>query len=165
MGTSPQYPFTPRSNRHLIPGQFWPLPLSDGRFACGRVLQLPPASEHPDRRSFLGGLMDWVGNAPPRSADLAGGHIMEQGVMHIRVFTHQGSQVIGHRPLEVDNLAPARWLSAAADSPSCILMEGLTPIRPATAEERRFLPTYSSWGFRVVYIAAERHFVGPNAEG
>ena len=34
----PKYPFEPRSNVHLRPGQFWGVPLSDGRWACGRVL-------------------------------------------------------------------------------------------------------------------------------
>ena len=34
----PKYPFEPKSNAHLMPGQFWGVPLSDGRWACGRVL-------------------------------------------------------------------------------------------------------------------------------
>src|SRR5262249_10570900 len=36
----PTYPFVPRSTAYLRPGQFWAIPLSDGRFACGRVLAL-----------------------------------------------------------------------------------------------------------------------------
>jgi hypothetical protein len=34
----PDYPFVPRTNATLVPGQFWSIPLTDGRFACGRVL-------------------------------------------------------------------------------------------------------------------------------
>jgi hypothetical protein len=34
----PSYPFTPKWNRYLLPGQFWAVPLSDGRFGCGRVM-------------------------------------------------------------------------------------------------------------------------------
>ena len=34
------YPLTPKTNAHLIPGQFWSIPLADGRFGCGRVLRV-----------------------------------------------------------------------------------------------------------------------------
>jgi hypothetical protein len=32
------YPFVPKTNAQLVAGQSWSIPLSDGRFACGRVL-------------------------------------------------------------------------------------------------------------------------------
>ena len=34
------YPFRPKSTAELEAGQFWSIPLPDGRFACGRVLQM-----------------------------------------------------------------------------------------------------------------------------
>jgi hypothetical protein len=37
----PAYPFEPRSNSYLVPGQFWKVALRDGRYGCGRVLQGP----------------------------------------------------------------------------------------------------------------------------
>src|SRR6266700_932410 len=41
----PEYPFEPKSNTHLLPGQFWGVPLSDGRWACGRVLAVKTQSD------------------------------------------------------------------------------------------------------------------------
>jgi hypothetical protein len=32
----PEYPFEPKSNAYLLPGQFWGVPLSDRGWACGR---------------------------------------------------------------------------------------------------------------------------------
>ena len=39
------YPFEPKSITYLRAGQFWAVPLSDGRFGCGRVLYVPGPSE------------------------------------------------------------------------------------------------------------------------
>ena len=39
--------------------QFWALPLSDGSFGCGRVIQLAPAEMMGARVSFLGAV--WIG--------------------------------------------------------------------------------------------------------
>ena len=67
----PDYPFAPKSSSYLEAGQFWAIPLTDGRFGCGRVLDVP---REPDpnilvgRRAFLAGLMDWVGTAEPNAA-------------------------------------------------------------------------------------------------
>ncbi|MDP2630376.1 MAG: hypothetical protein Q8P56_03125, partial [Candidatus Uhrbacteria bacterium] len=60
------YPFRPKTNKNLIPGQFWGVPLKNGRFACGRVLQIPKkGSGLGERILFLAGLMDWIGDEPP----------------------------------------------------------------------------------------------------
>lgn len=34
------YPFLPKSNTYLIPGQFWAIPLRTNKFACGRVIEV-----------------------------------------------------------------------------------------------------------------------------
>jgi len=49
--------FKPKSNRHLRPGQFWAIPLADGRFAAGRVMAVPAFGEK-DMRGFVAGLME-----------------------------------------------------------------------------------------------------------
>jgi hypothetical protein len=41
----PKYPFEPKSNTHHLPGQFWGVPLSDGRWAYGRVLAVKTQSD------------------------------------------------------------------------------------------------------------------------
>ena len=70
----PKYPFEPRSNAHLLPGQFWGVPLSDGRLACGRVLAVKAGSDSyfpGNSRTFLAALMHWEGDEPPTAEDIA----------------------------------------------------------------------------------------------
>ena len=62
---APGYPFVPKSNAYLRAGQFWAVPLSDGRFGCGRVLDVPKSGDlhvPANSRMFLAGLLDWVGS-------------------------------------------------------------------------------------------------------
>lgn len=103
---APGYPFRPRSNRWLEPGQFWAIPLADGRFGCGRVMA-SPASIGP-RMSFVAGLMDWVGDAPPTEADLAARDVVRQGTAHIKTITETGGEVLGCRALQRDGLIAGR---------------------------------------------------------
>ena len=72
------YPSIPRSTAHLVPGQFWAIPLEDGRFACGRVIQLQSAVGKRDRFRFLAGLQDWVGDSPPSAEVIVGTQVLEQ---------------------------------------------------------------------------------------
>ena len=53
MAQAPEYPFVPKSNRWLEPGQFWGVPLRSGRHACGRVLLSP--GWRGVRTTFIGG--------------------------------------------------------------------------------------------------------------
>ena len=87
-GSAPAYPFVPKSNRWLEAGQFWAVPLSDGRFACGRVLDVPRELDlHVPvaRTMFLAGLLDWVGDTPPTAAAIAGAGLLAHGLR-----AHQG---------------------------------------------------------------------------
>ena len=61
------YPFIPKSTSLMKEGQYWDIPLSNGKFACGRVLQFDYSNGKKNSRSFLAGLMDWVGENPPTS--------------------------------------------------------------------------------------------------
>ena len=81
-----KYPFEPRSNSYLVPGQFWGVPLSDGRWACGRVLAIksePDAYFPGNSRTFLAGLMNWDGDDPPTSDSIAGQTLVAQGWAHV----------------------------------------------------------------------------------
>ena len=99
----PDYPFTPKSNRYLRPGQFWAIPLSDGRFACGRVMAVP-AFGPTDRTGVVVGLMDWVGEKPPTSDDLAGRSVLVQAKTSFEAISRTGGEILGLRPLELDGL-------------------------------------------------------------
>jgi hypothetical protein len=157
----PTYPFVPKSNRWLEPGQFWAVPLSDGRFACGRVLDVP---REPDphvtvaRTIFLAGMLDWVGDAPPTGAAIAGAGLLAQGFAHIKAITTTGGEIIGSRDLSADGIVPEVWRSHEGGG-TVWIYEGARRVRPAT-EADRDLPVMGVWGYSVIRVLAEGTFAG-----
>jgi hypothetical protein len=129
-----RYPFTPKSNRKLVPGQFWALPLSDGRFACGRVMTVP-AFGPSDRTGFVAGIMDWVGAEPPNSDEVVGRAVLAQGKTRFEAISSTGGEVLGHRPLELDNLV--------ADDP----------------DDCRIGARHTVWGWKTLVSTAEQIFI------
>jgi hypothetical protein len=100
--TAPAYPFIPKSNAYLRAGQFWAIPLSDGRFACGRVIIA--TSRIGPRVGFVAGLMDWVSREPPTAEAIAGRGVLDQGHAHIKTILHTGGAILGFRDLDEDGL-------------------------------------------------------------
>src|SRR5690606_29152708 len=98
------YPFTPKSNRFLRPGQFWAVPLSNGRYAAGRVMAVP-AFGRASRTGFVAGLMDWHGDAPPTADDLAGRQVLEQAETFFHAISRTGGAVLGERDLALESLS------------------------------------------------------------
>ena len=110
----PDYPFVPKTNAHLRPGQFWSIPLSDGRFGCGRVLAIDREAEYGARTTFVGGLLDWVGAEPPTWDSIGGKAVLEVGYAHVGLIAESGGAVLGERPLELDSIEvpndiPSAW--------------------------------------------------------
>ena len=99
----PSYPFKPKSNAHLRPGQFFAVPLPSGRVACGRVMAVP-AFGPKDRTGFVVGLMDWSGDHPPTADDLAGRVVLEQAKARFEAIANNGGEVLGERDLRADRL-------------------------------------------------------------
>ncbi len=158
---APTYPFEPRSNAYLKPGQFWGVPLSDGRWACGRVLAVTAASDGVFRgnsRSFLAALLDWEGDEPPTADGIAGRRVVAQGWAHVRTIRESGGQVLGERDLDLDGIRGLREVTHRAGG-TVMLVEGATPLRPATKDEAATMPVLSTWGFSVISALAERLFV------
>jgi len=151
------YPFVPRSALVLLPGQFWAIPLSDGSFGCGRVVQLEPHGGTGSRVMFLAAVLDWHGNALPTVESIAGARCLDQGQAHLKVITETGGCILGHRPLELDNIEPWEFRGAMFHVNSFV-HEGLEPVRPQQPADRR-LPVLSTWGYRVPAGIAEDRFV------
>lgn len=155
------YPFRPKSNRNLIPGQFWAIPLSNGRFACGRVIQVPPA-ERKDTRGFLAGLMDWSGSQPPVSENLTGCRTIKQGEVHIRAISELAldGMILGHRPLELDGIQADLYRSLDEPPGQEALLRGYVKWRDASVEEARNYGYKPTLGYMVLQSAAEDLFGG-----
>jgi hypothetical protein len=109
MPMAPVYPFVPKSTTNLAPGQFWSIPLSDGRFGCGRVLRVDRDRAYGARVLFVGAVLDWVGEAPPTSEAIAGSEVLAVGTTNVRTIAYGGGWVLGERPLEADGITvPAK---------------------------------------------------------
>jgi hypothetical protein len=157
----PRYPFEPKSNTFLVPGQYWGIPLSNGRWACGRVLAIKKESDEyfpGNSRTLLAALMDWQGDQPPTADGIAGRKVVAQGWAHILTIQKNGRLILGHRELALDDIRGLRAVSHRGGG-TVMLYEGALPLRPATREEAANMPVFATWGYNVISILAERLFV------
>ena len=97
-----RYPFVPKTTTHLAPGQIWSIPMSDGRFGCGRVLRIDRDRAYGARVLFTGAVLDWVGDRPPTPEAIAGLGALAIGVAHVRSIGVNGGEIVGERALELD---------------------------------------------------------------
>ena len=148
------FPFKPKSTASLRSGDFWAVPIAGGRFGCGRVISLKRSGETGCRVMLIAGLLDWIGEAPPSSEEIAGRKSVAQGQIHLRSIWETGGEILGNRPLEDDRIAPDYFLS---ESPGrgCFLMSGYEFLRRATEEEQRSLQVFSTWGYLIIRHKAE----------
>lgn len=151
------FPFQPKSTSYLLPGDFWAIPLCDGSFACGRVIQLKVHSDGTtDSRRFLAGLLDWFGSVPPSESAISGRRTLIQGQAHVLTIQKSGGFILGYRPLASDGIEPALLLSHAA-GPGVLLQRGFSVLRPASEQERTSLPVFFTFGYAAMARRAEAH--------
>jgi hypothetical protein len=149
------YPFGPKSTATLEPGHFWSIPLDNGRFACGRVIQLRIENGMRDSRSFLAGLMDWRGRKPPTVERIAGCGVIDQGSAHIKTIQATGGQVLGFRDLSLDHIEPSLFRDAEL---ATWVQRGFDYLRPFNKRKDANLPVFSGWGYLVIKEMAEERF-------
>jgi hypothetical protein len=150
------YPLEPKSIICLRAGQFWAVPLSDGRFRCGRVLYVPSSSDPEPSlylNIFLAGLMDWSGDGPPTADAIAGYNLLDLVRAHVAAITDTGSKILGQSELELDGLSGLLQVSHRGGG-TVWLYEGGRCLRAATGRERQTLPVMSTWGRQVVVLLA-----------
>lgn len=151
------YPYSPKSTSRLRPGDFWAVPRTDGTFACGRVLQVTGDQLVSPTRAFFGGLLNWVGSAPPTSQTIARASLLDVGIMHIKAILSTGGEILGNRPLELDDVTVPTLLSAMG-GPDTLFLQGIVSLRPAKRDEWGSLPVLSYWGFDFISQLAEARF-------
>ncbi len=150
----PPYPFKPKSSASLRAGDFWALPLVGGQYGCGRVIALKQKTGTGSRSMLLAGLMNWVGNSLPTAAELAGRGTVAQGQIPLCSIWETGGEILGNRPLSEDSIEADHFLSESPGR-NCMLMRGYELVRPASAEEQRNLPVFSTWDYLVMQIKAQ----------
>lgn len=97
---APIYPHAPKSTSHLRRGQFWAIPLEDGRYGAGCVVGIHTKEGRPSSRLFIAGVVDWNGAHPPQAAELAGRSVVEFAFAHIKAITEAGGAIIGEAALQ-----------------------------------------------------------------
>lgn len=113
---------------------------------------MKPRSGSGGRTLFLAGLMDWVGEKPPSDRSIAGAALLTQGQAHVKTIIETGPALLGHRALEEDDIEPA--LTVSGDP--VWLVQGYVRLRRATRDETATLPVFSTWGYRVIALLAEK---------
>jgi hypothetical protein len=157
------YPFVPKSSALLRAGQFWAVPLANGRFGCGRVLQVGGSHLPTPSRNFFGGLVKWLGDEPPSADGIAGARLLRSGILHIRAITQTGGTILGYRPLDADGIEVPELMSAMG-GPTTMLLRGAESVRSAEPHEWRTRPTLSFWGYNMIQEYAEKLAAGTLAE-
>jgi hypothetical protein len=153
-----RFPFVPKSTRQLRPGDFWALPLWDGSFGCGRVIELPEPGGPGGRTMFLGGPIDWHGSLAPTADEIAGADTLDQGVMHLKAIWETGKAILGNRSLSSDRIEPWTFMDATHPTTAFIL-RGLKRLRPARPDDFEKWPVIGAWGFLMIKEIAEDHFL------
>jgi hypothetical protein len=153
---TPNYPLVPRSTAALLSGHFWALPLSDGSFGCGRVVDLTPPGAVGARVWFLAAVLDWHSEVPPTHESIAGVGCLDQGRAHLKAITETGGSILGYRSLELDKVEPWEFRGSGVWVNSQVY-KGLRPIRPQRPDDEG-LPVLSTWGFRVPILIATKRF-------
>ena len=153
------YPFAPKSARVLLPGEFWAIPLADGTFACGQVVQPAPGTPGSSRVLFLAGLLSWRSIAPPTSETIKSSTCMAQGKLHYEAIAHVGGQILGCRSIGV--VEP--WLFRSAEEPKgSQVLRGLFPLRAQKPTDVE-LPVIQVWGYDIPRLWAEKRLPSPAA--
>ena len=101
------FPFVPKSTTPLQRGQFWSIPLVDGRFGADCVLGEHLKDGKPSTRIFLAGVVRWIGTRPPTASDLAGCDVLRFGFAHILTVTTTGGSILGVADLRLADLPDA----------------------------------------------------------
>jgi len=132
-------------------GQFWPIPLSDGGFACGIVLDIVAGS----RRAFLAGLLEWRGYEEPSPKNVADSQVIEQGEGHIKMIKEGYGQIVGVLPPEIKPPLPLLWVEHLRGK-EWGLYRGLDLIEVIDAKQARAHPIKRTWGYNLINLLAER---------
>lgn len=161
-----KYPFVPKSNKALMPGQFWPVSLVNGEYACGVVVDVVPPDADDSyvprlgNRSFLAGLLDWHGNGVPTRDDIVGSDLLDQGLAHVDIIGASNMGILGEGPYGPEGITPLYWVTPVSlKNPVRYLYQGFRRIRAARPEECEPVFGLSAWSKDYIQGRADLRFV------
>ncbi|MEM6820163.1 MAG: hypothetical protein AAF578_15395 [Pseudomonadota bacterium] len=101
--------------------------------------------------------MDWQGVGEPTEDDLANVGIVEHGQAHIRCIQAIDGEILGYRPLDADDIKIPLTLDEAPGA-NCHVRQVFELLGLASDEQKASLSVFSTWGYKVIQILANKHF-------
>jgi len=158
------YPFIPKSNKKITPGDYWITKLSNESFAVGIVIDIPPADLKLTKEIIIG-LLDWNKNSTPKIEDLRNSKILDQGHAHIKTITENSNGILGNLNLEKANIEPKILIdSYGANNTEWNLMKGYKIIKSFKESDTEKYKMASFWGYDYLNQIAENIFVLKNKD-
>ncbi len=155
------YPFIPKSNAKLKPGHFWPVKLSNGKYACGVVLAVPQGGTYSTRHFYVG-LLDWVGDSKPTvdSLDSSRLKLLREGNVHIKTISIHNEAIEGCIDLVKNDLEIELVVECQVYDQYSNVLRGYEVVRKATRQDHETLQTKSTWGYDIITLYANKLLVG-----
>lgn len=170
-----KYPFSPKSNAKMEVGQFWPIPLHNGQFGCGIVLDVAgkdvlnfcrisvvvpsPAGARGNTRLFFGGLLDWLGDQPPTAAALLARQpiVLKSGLCHVKAITHLGLEISGKIDLTACGVSIPYQVDTMYYLPQAgtLLKQGFNIIRYSEPQDHVTYETQAILGYDMLNLFAQ----------
>lgn len=158
------YPFIPKSNKKLSPGDYWITELSNKSYAIGIVIDIPPTDLKLTREIVIG-LLNWNENSIPKIQDLANLKILKQGHAHIKTISEYSDGIIGSINFIKNNIEPKILIgSYGANNPEWNLMKGYKIIDEYKKSDRDKYDKAGYWGYDYLNEIAENVFVLKNKD-
>jgi hypothetical protein len=153
------YPFKPKSNSKLEPGQFWSIKLENGEYACGLVLSVPPR-ENRDTKTVFVGLLSWHGKTKPTSEVLEGSNleIIDQGEAHVKTITSFGESIEGKIELHKAKIVIANEVDSNY-GPHSYVVNGFNVLGKSAPEDHEKLKKHRTWGYNFINLLANKYLI------
>jgi len=140
----------------MPPGSFWDIPLENGYYGAGIVLERCPRQRQGHTRMFLAGLLDWIGKDIPTERDILSTGVAAQGFAHLYAVTKNKGMIRGCIDLSRTAIKPGIWRDSHV-GPDVRLRRGYTDLGPSRAEANwQELPVASTWGYGVIVVLARK---------
>ena len=151
------YPFTPKTNLKIKVGQFWPIKLKNGTYACGLVLDIPPRESKDTKNVFIG-LLNWTGKDKPSKLVLENSDVcvIEQGKAHIKTISSCGESIEGEIEIEKTKIQISEQVDSSGYGLHSCVVKGFKILRKSDPIDHKNLTTEGTWGYNYINIIADK---------
>jgi len=146
-----KYPFLPKSNLKLERGQYWNLPLTNGKDAFFVILDIPTKK---NRMTIFIGMLDEISTEEKLDPNKRYKKILWQSSVHIKTIRECGGLIQD----KIGPIVPEEELNSAGGE-YCRVMRGYTAVRKANENDIANLKVQTTSGYNVARIVAEKRWI------